>query len=127
MKSIVTSIAAGSLLAALAIAQPPHYTVTDLGTLGGASGAAYGINNAGRVAGAANLPNGDQHAFLSGIGGTKYDLGTLGGPNSEASGTERERQRWRFLPRLPRRIRWATTFAVSALTSYASRPSGMGP
>jgi hypothetical protein len=37
MKSIVTSIAASSLLAALAIAQPPRYTVTDLGTLGGTS------------------------------------------------------------------------------------------
>ncbi|MGO9256288.1 MAG: hypothetical protein ACLQU1_08310 [Bryobacteraceae bacterium] len=63
-----------------------HYTVTDLGMFGGTSADAYGINAAGRVAGAATLLNGDQRAFLSGIGGTKYDLGTLGGPNSEASG-----------------------------------------
>src|ERR1035437_1698454 len=33
---------------------------------------------------------------------------------------------WRFLPRLPRQIRWARTFVVSALTSYASAPSGTG-
>jgi hypothetical protein len=31
MKSIVTWIAAGSLLAALAMAQTPSYTLTDLG------------------------------------------------------------------------------------------------
>ncbi len=64
----------------------PYYTVTDLGTFGGTSADAYGINAVGRVAGAATLPNGDQRAFLSGVGGTKYNLGTLGGPNSEASG-----------------------------------------
>jgi probable HAF family extracellular repeat protein len=84
MNSILTSIAAGSLLAALAIAQTPHYTVTDLGTFGGGSSTAYGINNAGRVGGAANLPGELQRPFLLGIGGTKYDLGTLGGPNGQA-------------------------------------------
>jgi probable HAF family extracellular repeat protein len=86
MKSILTSMAASTLLAALATAQTPRYTVTDLGTLGGTSSDAYGINYAGRVAGAASLPNGNTHAFLSGPGDTMFDLGTLGGPNSEASG-----------------------------------------
>ena len=62
------------------------YTVTDLGTFGGTSATAYGINALGRIAGAAALANGNQRAFISGVGGTKYDLGTLGGPNSEASG-----------------------------------------
>jgi probable HAF family extracellular repeat protein len=43
MRSILISIAAGSLLATLAIAQPaPRYTVTDLGTLGGTYSNAYG-------------------------------------------------------------------------------------
>jgi probable HAF family extracellular repeat protein len=86
MRSILTSMAAAALLAALAIAQTPHYTVTDLGTLGGTSSTAYGINYAGRAAGAASLPNGNTHAFLAGPGDIMFDLGTLGGPNSEASG-----------------------------------------
>jgi probable HAF family extracellular repeat protein len=62
-----------------------RYRVTDLGTLGGTFSVAFGINNAGRVGGAAALPGGNVHAFLSGIGGTKYDLGTLGGPNSQGN------------------------------------------
>lgn len=73
MKSILTSIAAGSLLAGLAIAQPPQtyppqprYTVTDLGTLGGTSSNAYGPNVVGWVAGNSNLaPNGPQHAQMA--------------------------------------------------------------
>jgi len=57
MKTIVTSIAAGSLLAALAAAQPqPSYSVIDLGTLGGTYSFGFGINNAGDVAGAAATP-----------------------------------------------------------------------
>jgi probable HAF family extracellular repeat protein len=89
MKTILTSIAVSSLLAALAIGQTPQtprYTVRDLGTFGGPFSIPFGINNAGRAAGAAALPNGNHHAFLVGIGGTKTDLGTLGGPNSAANG-----------------------------------------
>jgi probable HAF family extracellular repeat protein len=64
-----------------AIAQTT-YTVTDLGTLGGTFGLAWGTNNKGWVVGFANLP-GDtqQHAFLW-IHELKIDLRTLGGPNS---------------------------------------------
>jgi len=48
-KSILTlitgGIAASGMFAALAIAQPaPHYTVTELGTLGGTYSYGYGIN-----------------------------------------------------------------------------------
>jgi probable HAF family extracellular repeat protein len=97
MKSILlVSISAVSLLAVVvAPAQlaaqeqnpgPVLYSVTDLGTLGGTFGVAYGINNAGRVGGGATLPNGDQHSFLWTQSGGMQDLGTLGGPNSAAGG-----------------------------------------
>ncbi|MGA9568182.1 MAG: hypothetical protein WBS19_21855 [Candidatus Korobacteraceae bacterium] len=85
MKSILTSIATSILLAALAVAQqPPRYTITDLGTLGGSFSLAYGINDNGQIDGFSTLP-GDavQHSFLI-EKGTMIDLGTLGGPNSES-------------------------------------------
>jgi probable HAF family extracellular repeat protein len=93
MKTLLTSIAAGSLLAALAVAQP-HYTVTDLGTLGGPGTTSnpLGVNAFGWAAGTSNLvANGPNHAFLWFGGGRLLDLGTLGGPecttcNSQANG-----------------------------------------
>ena len=92
MKTILTSIAVGSLLAALAAAQPsqPRYTVTDLGTLGGTYSYAFGMNSAGWVTGGAATPTQtgglSQTAFLW-HGGHMIDLGTLpGGLNSGGSG-----------------------------------------
>ena len=66
MKSIATSIAASSLLAALAISQPaPRYTITDLVTLGGTFNQATFLNNHGLVTGLASLPDSaTQHAVL---------------------------------------------------------------
>ena len=86
LTTILTTIAASGLFATLASAQTPRYTVTDLGTMGGTFGSAYGINYEGRVAGAATLPNGNTHAFLSGFPGDVFDVGTLGGPNSNEGG-----------------------------------------
>ena len=83
MKTISTLLAAGTLLAIAATAQP-RYTVTDLGTLGGTYSYAYGINSVlGWVAGGAATPsqtNGvAQTAFLAPGFGRLINLGTLGG------------------------------------------------
>jgi len=74
----------------------PRYRVVDLGTLGGAYSFAYGINNAGEVAGSSatrsqsgdptqTVPQPPQKAFLWDRGHI-INLGTLGGPNSAANG-----------------------------------------
>jgi probable HAF family extracellular repeat protein len=96
MKSILTSIAASSLLAALSIAQPPRprYTIHDLGTLrGGTFSQATFVDNNGLVTGVATVPDGAQHAVLwykEWIG----DFGppASGGPNSGASGVNERGQ-----------------------------------
>lgn len=90
MKTILISIAAGSLLAAFATAQTPRYTITDLGTLGGAYSYGFGINNAGEVSGGAATATQSgglsQTAFLW-YRGHMTNLGTLpGGLNSDAGG-----------------------------------------
>jgi probable HAF family extracellular repeat protein len=56
-----------------------------LGTFGGSSSQAMGVNNSGEVVGFASLADGYQHAF-SEIGGAMIDLGTLGGGSSYAYG-----------------------------------------
>jgi len=63
----------------------PSYSVTDLGTVGGAVSHAYGINASGSVTGYALTAGGLQHAFLYN-GSTMSDLGTLGGTTSEGRG-----------------------------------------
>jgi probable HAF family extracellular repeat protein len=64
----------------------PHFIVTDLGTLGGTFSIAFSVSRVGDVAGGATLANGSEHPFLW----TEYegmrDLGTLGGPNGNATG-----------------------------------------
>jgi probable HAF family extracellular repeat protein len=85
MKTILTLIAAGSFTAGLAAAQhQPHYTVIDLGALGGAYSTGFGINNAGDVAGQAATS-----AQTDGFAATAFlwtrqkgikDLGVLGPP-----------------------------------------------
>ena len=60
------------------------YTVTDLGTLGGTSSHAYGINNSGQVVGDADGISLTVHGFLWESGTGILDLGTFGGAHSHA-------------------------------------------
>jgi len=62
----------------LAKGQTATYSITDLGTLGGATSTACGINDRGQVAGNSAIASGELHAFLW-DGGTMTDLGTLPG------------------------------------------------
>jgi probable HAF family extracellular repeat protein len=62
----------------------PIYRLTDLGTLGGTTSGAAGVNDNGQVAGAAATPGGTSHAFLY-SGGVMTDLGTLGGTFSSGA------------------------------------------
>lgn len=63
-----------------------QYAITDLGTLGGTTSYAYGINNSGQIVGWADTTTAYRHAFLYSGSGPIQDLGTLGGGNSFAYG-----------------------------------------
>ena len=94
MKFILNAIAAGSVLTALAIAQPTgRYTVTDLGPVGGAPGSPNFITNNGLTVGAAASANGSMHLALW-YKGVKLNIGTpgLGGPNSAGFGVNERGQ-----------------------------------
>jgi uncharacterized membrane protein len=90
-KFLLTTSGLGSLtLLALSVAStaqaqalnPPRYTVTDLGTLGGKYSYAYAINNWGVVAGGAATPtqtNGTSQTAFLWFGRHRISLGTLGG------------------------------------------------
>jgi probable HAF family extracellular repeat protein len=66
-------------------ASAADYTITDLGTLGGTSSAAFRMNGSGAVAGYSSTSSGSQHAFVF-SGTAMVDLGTLGGTASQALG-----------------------------------------
>jgi probable HAF family extracellular repeat protein len=92
----------GSALLAIAVSsaaqtqapKPPHYTITDLGTLGGAYSYSYGINEAGVVSGGAATATETDGVSQKGIlwnGSAKTNVGTIGGSDcpdcsSEAGG-----------------------------------------
>jgi probable HAF family extracellular repeat protein len=85
MKTMMTSITAGVLLAAFAMAQTPSYTVTDLGAVGGTPGQAFFVAPNGLIGGAAAAPNGAMNALLW-YKKLKWDISKpgLGGANSAA-------------------------------------------
>jgi len=58
----------------------------DIGTLGGSSTNAVGLNNAGQLTGHSTMPSGLEHAFVWRAGSGFVDLGSLpGAPNSFAT------------------------------------------
>jgi probable HAF family extracellular repeat protein len=82
---ILYLIGASGLFAALAMAQTPSYTLTDLGPAGNMFSQANQVNNNGFVAGLATVPSGAQHSYLW-YEGISADIGGLGGANSGAGG-----------------------------------------
>src|ERR1035437_8413293 len=84
MKSIVTLIAASSLLATLAIAQTPRYSIIELGPLGGTFSQAFFMNNNRLVGGVSTVRDSTQHAAFWGRA-LKMDIGAPG-LNSAAFG-----------------------------------------
>lgn len=86
---LAIALACGAAGAQAATPAPPHYTVTDLGTLPGGDGfsLAYGINNRGQIDGTSLEEEAGSifvlHSFVI-EDGQMIDLGTLGGQNSQS-------------------------------------------
>jgi uncharacterized membrane protein len=96
MKAILISIAAGSLLSTLAMAQPatPRYTVTDLGKVGVAPGQPFVVADNGLISEGVAVSDTVWHAMLW-FHGMQFDLavaGGLGGPSSVAYGVNSKGQ-----------------------------------
>jgi probable HAF family extracellular repeat protein len=87
-QTVLKSIVAGSLLAAVAMAQSPTYKVIDLGTVG-LNGQPFAINKNGLVSGGVQTGNTLQAVLY--YDGRTINIGKpgLGGPNSQAFGVNR--------------------------------------
>lgn len=95
MKSTIgwLAIAAAALSAAAAYGQdfemsgrqPAEYRIVKLPDLGGATASGNGINDDKLITGFSDLPEGDRRHAMLWLYGFKFDLGTLGGPNSNVA------------------------------------------
>ena len=113
------------LLAQVKGPTPARYTITDIGTLGGANSFAYSINNSGVVAGGSNTAGQDdfvmQTAFLW-DGGEPISLGTLGAPLARTAAVKaRQRPPTALLPCSRRRQVWILTARTSASSTSIGR------
>jgi probable HAF family extracellular repeat protein len=83
-RTLATLLAAAVLAGAVTGIRAQTYTASPIGSLGGGTATATGINNSGTVVGYSTLTGGaTTHAFKY-DGTTMLDLGTLGGANSNA-------------------------------------------
>jgi CSLREA domain-containing protein len=82
--ALILTLLIGSATFPSSVRATGTYTLTDLGTLGGSTSSAVGINEAGQVIGSSVTAGGQQHAFIWG-NGILTDLGTLGGNTSFVS------------------------------------------
>ena len=73
-------------LSGIAARAQTAYSYWDLGTLGGTSSSAAGINNAGQVVGGATLANGATHPFYWSSATGMVDIGTFGGTGGGSKG-----------------------------------------
>lgn len=84
------AIAATTLAAAAALGgepdsqrhRPTEYRIVTLADLGGLTSSGNGINDEKLITGYATLPDGNSRHAMLWLHGFKFDLGTLGGPNS---------------------------------------------
>jgi probable HAF family extracellular repeat protein len=85
----LASVILGFGLLAPTLSAQQHYTVQDLGTLGGSFSIAFGTNQLGHVAGGANVPDETQHFFFW-KNNYMYDAGSLGGNGNAAIASNRD-------------------------------------
>jgi probable HAF family extracellular repeat protein len=64
---------------------PVNYRIVKLADLGGMTASGNSINDVGLVAGFSDLPDGNSRHAMLWLYGFKFDLGTLGGPNSNVA------------------------------------------
>ena len=84
LRPLARLLTAAALVAVGTSASATNYTFTALGTLGGSSSIAYGINNAGQVVGYSYLTGDVSYHATVWNGAVATDLGTLGGSSSIA-------------------------------------------